>query len=94
LKDCLVGLGGLEPPTFPILSGRSSQRFDVDLALRSLDFPLALGGVAPGREHFRVEQFPRSAVLDGGGSIVIVIEDAFGQILRMTDIKSARRFAL
>jgi hypothetical protein len=86
----MVGLGGLEPPTFPILSGRSSQRFDVRSAFHTLDFPLAPSGAAPGIKHFGVEQFPRPAVLDGGGSIVIVLEDAFGQILCVADIKLAR----
>jgi hypothetical protein len=86
----MVGLGGLEPPTFPILSGRSSQRFDVCPAFHTLDFPLAPSGVAPGIKHFGVEQFPWPTVPDGGGSIVIVLEDALGQILRVADIKLAR----
>src|SRR5260370_7744698 len=83
----MVGLGGLEPPTLPILSGRSSQRFDVRPAFHTLDFPLAPSGAAPGIKHFGLEQFPWPTVLDGSGSIVFFFKDALDQILRVTALK-------
>jgi hypothetical protein len=80
----LVGLGRVELPTFPTLSGRSSQPFDLRAAFHTLHLPFALSRLRPDQELFSVEKLPWAP--GRGVSAIIMFLKALSQIPCVTDI--------
>ena len=84
-----MGLGGVEPPTFPILSGRSNQLFDPAVAFHVLDFSLSAHCFRACGEFFGEGELPGAAVLKGCGVAPIVICQPLGEVRSMADIEAA-----
>ncbi len=67
---------------------------DVRSAFHSLDLTLSPRRFSTSFKFFGIKKLPRSPILDGDGSVVVVFADAAVQVFRVTDIESARRVAL
>ena len=91
IMESMVGLDRVERSTFPILSGRSNQRFDVTPALHAFDLTLSRRCFASSLERLGVAQVPGSTVSDRCSAIIVVLEDAFAKIFGMADIETAGR---
>jgi hypothetical protein len=80
--------------TFPMRSGRSSQGFDVNAAFHSFHVLFPLSSFAPRGVLLRIEKFPRSAILDRNGSIIILFENSSRQVFGVAHVELTRGLAL
>jgi hypothetical protein len=70
-------------------SGRSSHLLDPAMTRHFLDLAFALSNLRTSLELFAMKEFPGTAVLDRECAVVVVLENALGEIFGMADVKAA-----
>ncbi len=88
-----MGLVGIEPTTFPMSSGRSSQLLNPTVAFHPFDFTFSSARFRAAGELFGVDKLPGTAILNGESSVVIVLGNTLGQICRVADVEATSRDA-
>src|SRR5579872_1638170 len=90
----LVEPMGFEPTTFPVSPGRAQQLLNHAAIFPGFEFALTTNDRATRRECFCVEEFPRPAIFQGFGIVGVVVGEAPGNVLRLTDVETTGGSAL
>jgi hypothetical protein len=81
---------GFEPTTFPVSPGRANQLFDQGSILPGLDLALPADSFSASRISFAVNELPWATILQRFRVTRVVIGNALLDVLRLTNVKSAR----
>src|ERR1700719_893631 len=90
----LVEPMGFEPTTFPVSPGRAQQLFDHPAIIPGFELPLAQDRFTTSFVLFGVNEPPGSAVFQGFRVVGVVVGEALGHVLRLSDVETACGFAL
>src|SRR5882724_168465 len=90
----LVEPMGFEPTTFPVSPGRAQQLRNHPVILPGFELPFAAHRFAARFVQFGKNEPPWTAVFQGFGVVGVVVREALGNVLRLSDVETAGRFAL
>jgi hypothetical protein len=90
----LVEPMGFEPTTFPVSPGRAHQPLNHPAIFPGFDLALAEHRFTARLELLRMDELPGSAVPQGFRVVGVVVDEAFGHVLRLTNVETAGGFAL
>src|SRR5882724_504834 len=90
----LVEPMGFEPTTFPVSPGRAQQLRNHPVILPGFELPFAAHRFAARFVQFGKNEPPWTAVFQGFGVVGVVVREALGNVLRLSNVEAAGRFAL